>query len=186
MPHGSLLLQEALIPLLSRNVGFGMGLEFREGTHVLPLPGSGKAAAAGEDGAPRVRAGMVFNVCLGVAGLTNADASDPKAKNYALQVMVGASMTPWPAIWPTVLAHELRWMCTSLCMRPSVMQVADTIVVVDGDRPNEVATQSAPKNFDKVTYTIQVSYSFRREFGMVFLVCLRQIGVLMKCTHVVH
>ncbi|GFR48098.1 hypothetical protein Agub_g9783 [Astrephomene gubernaculifera] len=110
--------QEALVPLLSRNVGFGMGLEFREGTHVLPLPGSGKAAAAGEDGAPRVRPGMVFNVCLGVVGLSNSEAKDPKARNYALQI-------------------------------------ADTIIVVDGDRPNEVATTSAPKNFDKVTYTIQ-------------------------------
>jgi hypothetical protein len=35
-------------------------------------------------------------------------------------------------------------------------------VVVEGDRPNEVATQSAPKNFDKVTYTIQV-----RERGLL-------------------
>ncbi len=95
--------QEALIPLLSRNVGFGMGLEFREGTHVLPLPGSGKAAAAGEDGAPRVRAGMVFNVCVGVAGLTNADASDPKAKNYALQVRAasGTIRGQYPnLLWP--------------------------------------------------------------------------------------
>ncbi len=75
-----------MIPLLSRNVGFGMGLEFREGTHVLPTPGSGKAAAAGEGGAPRVRPGMVFNVCVGVAGLTNPEAADPKARNYALQV----------------------------------------------------------------------------------------------------
>ncbi|GIL93381.1 hypothetical protein Vretifemale_20793, partial [Volvox reticuliferus] len=110
--------QEAMIPLLARNVGSGMGLEFRESTHVLHLPGSGKAAAAGENGGPRVRAGMVFNVCLGVTGLTNRDAKDAKAKNYALQI-------------------------------------ADTVIVVDGDRPNEVATASAPKNYDKVTYTIQ-------------------------------
>lgn len=78
--------QDGLIPLLSRNVGSGMGLEFREGTHVLHLPGSGKATAAGENGGLRVRAGMVFNVCLGVTGLTNRDVLDAKAKNYALQV----------------------------------------------------------------------------------------------------
>ncbi|KAG2482945.1 hypothetical protein HYH03_018170 [Edaphochlamys debaryana] len=110
--------QEALIPLLSRNVGFGMGLEFREGSHVLPLPGSGKAAAAGDAAAPRVRPGMVFNVCLGASGLANPDATDPKARNYALQI-------------------------------------ADTVIVVEGGKPNEVATASAPKNYEKVTYTIQ-------------------------------
>ncbi len=29
--------------------------------------------------------------------------------------------------------------------------------MVDGGKANEVATASAPKNYDKVTYTIQVS-----------------------------
>lgn len=33
-----------------------------------------------------LRAGQVFTVSLGVSGLTNADATDARAKTYALQV----------------------------------------------------------------------------------------------------
>ncbi|KAF6251518.1 global transcription factor [Scenedesmus sp. NREL 46B-D3] len=50
-----------LVERLNKNVGFGMGLEFREGANV-------------------------FTVSLGVSGLENADASGTRAKTYALQV----------------------------------------------------------------------------------------------------
>lgn len=78
--------------LLPRAVGFGMGLEFREGSLALPTPGAG-GSRGGADGAAAstlvVRPGMVFNVSVGVAGLTNAEAKDAKGKTYAIQVCVG-------------------------------------------------------------------------------------------------
>lgn len=58
-----------LLEKLTKNLGFGMGLEFRESANVL----SGK-----NDGT--VRAGMVFNVCIGAAGLENPAAKDNKSK----------------------------------------------------------------------------------------------------------
>lgn len=67
--------QTHLVERLSKNIGFGMGLEFRESATVL----NAKNTTA-------IKAGMVFNVCLGVAGLENPDATDPKLKTYALQV----------------------------------------------------------------------------------------------------
>lgn len=47
--------QEALVEHLTRNAGHGIGLELREGTNVLNAKNK-----------RRVRAGMVFNVCVGV------------------------------------------------------------------------------------------------------------------------
>ena len=47
-----------------------MGLEFKESSSLL---------AAKNEGAV-VRSGMVFNVCIGVQGLENAEATDPKKK----------------------------------------------------------------------------------------------------------
>eukprot|EP00775_Hariotina_reticulata_P011875 gene11875-12019_t len=67
--------QPELVEKLNKNVGFGMGLEFREGANVLNAKND-----------KPLRAGQVFTVSLGVAGLQVADASDPRAKSYALQI----------------------------------------------------------------------------------------------------
>ncbi|WIA33317.1 hypothetical protein OEZ86_006455 [Tetradesmus obliquus] len=64
-----------LVERLNKNVGFGMGLEFREGANVLNAKNE-----------KPLRAGQVFTVSLGVSGLTNADATDARAKTYALQI----------------------------------------------------------------------------------------------------
>ena len=58
-----------MIEKLSKNLGFGMGLEFRESGNMLATKNEGI-----------VRAGMVFNVCIGVQGLENAETTDPKKK----------------------------------------------------------------------------------------------------------
>ena len=54
---------------LSKNLGFGMGLEFRESSNMITSKNEGV-----------VRAGMVFNVCIGVQGLENVETKDPKKK----------------------------------------------------------------------------------------------------------
>ena len=61
--------QSHLVEKLSKNLGFGMGLEFRENALMLTPKNDGV-----------VRAGMVFNVCIGVQGLENPETKDPKKK----------------------------------------------------------------------------------------------------------
>ena len=61
--------QEHRLERLSKNLGFGMGLEFKESSTLLAVKNEGV-----------VRSGMIFNVCIGVQGLENAEASDPKKK----------------------------------------------------------------------------------------------------------
>lgn len=67
--------QEDLVNALTKNVGSGIGLEFREANGVLNNKNDRK-----------VRAGMVFNVSLGVQKLTNPEAKDSKSREYALQI----------------------------------------------------------------------------------------------------
>ena len=62
-----------MVQKLTKNFGFSMGIEFRDG----PLSIAGNCAA-------KVKKGMVFNVNVGFSGLTNKGASDPKGKGIAL------------------------------------------------------------------------------------------------------
>jgi nucleosome binding factor SPN SPT16 subunit len=63
---------------MPKNVGFGMGLEFRESGNVLNAKNTQK-----------VKAGNIFNVCIGIAGLENPAATDSRGQVYALQVGLG-------------------------------------------------------------------------------------------------
>lgn len=58
---------------ITKNAGTGIGIEFREGG--LPLNSKSEL---------RVKPGMVFNVVLGLQGLTNSEAKDPRAQTYAV------------------------------------------------------------------------------------------------------
>ena len=61
--------QEHLIERLTKNLGFGMGLEYKESSNLL----TGKNEGV-------IKSGMIFNVCIGVQGLENPEATDPKKK----------------------------------------------------------------------------------------------------------
>ncbi|XP_022794769.1 FACT complex subunit SPT16-like isoform X2 [Stylophora pistillata] len=56
-----------------KNVGFGMGIEFREGSLLIASKNNHVA-----------KKGMVFNVNAGFSGLINDTAEDSESKNYAL------------------------------------------------------------------------------------------------------
>jgi nucleosome binding factor SPN SPT16 subunit len=60
---------------LTKNIGFGMGLEFRDSSMVLNAKNT-----------HTVKSSMVFNVCVAVSGLDNPAASSDKGRTYALQV----------------------------------------------------------------------------------------------------
>ncbi|PSN32696.1 FACT complex subunit spt16 [Blattella germanica] len=62
-----------LVPNLTKNFGFATGIEFRESSLVI---GPKTTAVARKD--------MVFNVNVGLAGLTNKEASEKEGKVYAL------------------------------------------------------------------------------------------------------
>lgn len=63
----------ALIDRLVKTFGFAIGIEFRESSLII---GPKCDAVA--------RKNMVFNVCVGLAGLINKDASEKEGKTYAL------------------------------------------------------------------------------------------------------
>lgn len=59
-----------------KNVGFGMGIEFREANYVL----SGKNAK-------ELKNGMVLNVQVGFSDLENPKATDPRGQTYAIMLV---------------------------------------------------------------------------------------------------
>jgi len=78
---------EALVDKLTKNFGFAIGLEFREGSLLITSKNRS-----------RLRKGMVFNLAIGFSNLRNAQASDDSGKNYALfigdTVLVNEAGTP--------------------------------------------------------------------------------------------
>ncbi|XP_013382413.1 FACT complex subunit SPT16 [Lingula anatina] len=64
-----------LLEKMTKSVGFGMGIEFREGSMLI-----------GPKTTVKAKKGMVFNVNVGFAGLTNKGAKDDQGKTYALFV----------------------------------------------------------------------------------------------------
>lgn len=58
---------------INKNFGFAMGIEFREAALVI-----------GPNCHLKAKAGMVFNVNVGITGLTNKESKDSKGKNVAL------------------------------------------------------------------------------------------------------
>jgi nucleosome binding factor SPN SPT16 subunit len=67
-----------------------------------------------------LRAGQVFTVSLGVSGLANADATDARAKTYALQVCVKQIVYCLPC-WLAVCLRCAH--CGYLCSRLSVVRL---------------------------------------------------------------
>lgn len=62
-----------IIDNLIKMFGFALGIEFRESSLVI----GPKCSAA-------IKKNMVFNVCVGLSGLTNKDATEKEGKTYAL------------------------------------------------------------------------------------------------------
>lgn len=64
-----------IVDKLTKNFGFSMGIEFRDASISIMANSDVKVAK-----------GMIFNVNIGIGGLTNKDASDSKGKNVSLFV----------------------------------------------------------------------------------------------------
>ncbi|KAL6764928.1 global transcription factor [Haematococcus lacustris] len=105
--------QPHLVEKLSRNLGHGLGLEFRESQSAL----AAKVEGHKPDNGRVVRAGQVYNVSLSLTGLENPTAKDAAGKVYA-------------------------------------MQLSDTVVIGEGGKAPEVATQACSKAWDKVSYML--------------------------------
>ncbi|GAA5811471.1 hypothetical protein MFLAVUS_004908 [Mucor flavus] len=71
----------------TKNVGFGMGIEFREANYVL----SGKNNR-------EIKNGMILNVQVGFSDLENPKASDPRGKIYALMLVDTVRVTSDAAV----------------------------------------------------------------------------------------
>lgn len=64
-----------LVPKMSKNAGFGLGLDFRDGTLALNAKNERE-----------IKEGMVFNVTVSLSDLSNPTAQDPSARTYALVI----------------------------------------------------------------------------------------------------
>ncbi|XP_013114193.1 FACT complex subunit spt16 isoform X1 [Stomoxys calcitrans] len=62
-----------LLDNFTKNFGFAMGIEFRENSIII-----------GPKCTAEVKKNMVFNINVGISGLTNSDASEKEGKTYAL------------------------------------------------------------------------------------------------------
>jgi len=62
-----------LLNKITKNLGFGMGIEFREGSLVINSKNQYK-----------LKKGMVFSINLGFSDLTNKEGKKPEEKTYAL------------------------------------------------------------------------------------------------------
>ena len=100
---------------VTKNIGFGMGLELRESMYIV----SPKSTST-------VRAGMVFNVAVGIQGVPYVDVKDN-----------GSSKK-----------KKKRGDTFSLF-------IADTVLVTEPHLPNEVLTKAALKGFDDVAYFVK-------------------------------
>ncbi|VVC28157.1 Hypothetical protein CINCED_3A014976 [Cinara cedri] len=65
----------SLVAFLTKNFGFVMGIEFRESSLMI----APKTTAS-------VKKGQVYNLCVGLSGLTNKEGSNKETKLYALYV----------------------------------------------------------------------------------------------------
>jgi len=78
---------ESLVDKLTKNLGFGTGLEFRESSLVITSKNKTK-----------LKKGMVFNLAIGFSDLKNKQANDEESKTYAFfisdTVLVTGSDTP--------------------------------------------------------------------------------------------
>jgi nucleosome binding factor SPN SPT16 subunit len=135
---------KALASKLTKNVGFGTGLEFRDSTAVLNLKNQGE-----------VKAGMVFNVMVG-----GADASS----KHTAQTNSLAWKTSLPQMLPP-LNSLLWWSCFQVGLsdlenpdaedakgKTYALCVADTVVVKPGEGANEVLTTAMSKSFKNIAY----------------------------------
>ncbi|XP_022164066.1 FACT complex subunit spt16 isoform X1 [Myzus persicae] len=100
-----------LVDLLTKNFGFVMGIEFRESSLMI----APKTTAC-------VKKGQVYNLCVGLSGLTNKDGSDKESKVYALYV------------GDTVLVNEDT---TATLLTPSKKKIKNIAIYLNDDDEDE-------------------------------------------------
>jgi len=111
-----------LVDFLTKNFGFVMGIEFREGSLMI----APKTTAI-------VKKGQVYNLSVGLSGLTNKEGSDKESKVYALYV------------GDTVLVNEDT---TATQMTPSKKKIKNIAIYLndnDEDEEEDDEKENEPK-----------------------------------------
>jgi len=149
-----------LEPHLTKSCGFATGLEFRESAFQL----NAKSEQV-------FRAGMVFNLALGLENLEDKDATDSRGKKYALflaeTVLVKVALashrtlalTPLPNLSPTSPQPHPN---LSPTLTPSRAPAAAAAAAADPsphphqeEGANEVLTERAPKQWGDISYYLK-------------------------------
>jgi len=119
-----------LVDKVTKNFGFAMGIEFREGSLVI-----------GPNCDMKAKKGMVFNVNVGMTDLSNKEAKDSKGKKVAL--FVGDTVQ--------VMEGE-----AAALMTPSKKKVKNIAIFLKDDDSDEGEKENKNKNNDE--YTDPVGY----------------------------
>jgi len=108
---------------VTKNFGFAMGIEFREGSLVI-----------GPNCEAKAKKGMVFNINVGLTGISNKEAKDSKGKQVAL--FVG----------DTVMVMDGE---PAALMTPSKKKVKNIAIFLKDDDSDEGEKENKDKNADK-------------------------------------
>ncbi|XP_054165372.1 FACT complex subunit spt16-like [Oppia nitens] len=120
-----------LVDKMTKNIGFAMGLEFREGSMLL-APKSNAIA----------KKGMVFNIAIGFSGLINRSASDAEAKNYAL------------FLGDTVVVNENS---TATVLTQSKKRLKNIAIIIKDDDEESEEEEKKPEIVPEEDYTTRGS-----------------------------
>ncbi|KAI1297269.1 FACT complex subunit spt16 [Halotydeus destructor] len=108
-----------LVDKLTKNFGFGMGIEFREGSLLIAPKTNVK-----------VKKGMIFNVSIGFSDLKNSAATDKEGKVYAL------------FLGDTVVVHEDK---AAECLTNSKKRLKNIAIFLKDDDEQSEEEEEKPK-----------------------------------------
>ena len=131
-----------LLDKFTRNCGFAMGIEFREGSLML-TPKSNSIA----------RKGMVFNVAVGFSNLENKEASDPESKIYAL------------FIGDTVLVNDANTAASTLT--PSKKKIKSIAIILKDDDDPEEEEEVENEDNEKAEEVMKDAYGRGRRTALI-------------------
>lgn len=145
-----------LVDKLTRNFGFGMGIEFRDA-----------AVSIAANSTVTVRSNMVFNVNLGINGLTNKDASDAKGRDIALFVGDTALVGQDGATLLTASKKKIKNIAIFL-------KDADSS---EEEKENKASVLPDPENFGRGKRTAVLEQKLRCGLATLFF----RVGVTGSC-----
>ena len=123
---------------LVKNIGFGMGLEFRESNYSISPKNT-----------RQIKSGMILNLAIGFQNLTVENPKDSKSENYSLMVSDSVRVTGNKPVFLTEVTKDSADIC--YIFKEPVDEKVDDVMEIDGvkkekKQPSAAASQHHKKN----------------------------------------